>query len=792
MLDAARPAEKPLKWQMCSQRKRDSQLSLFVVIERCVFMARNGRGLRSTIFVLMILLGSISVVAVTNDVNAAQAGDYSYTLAGSPAVATITGYNGTGGPISIPSTLDGYPTVAIGAFAFELKTMLTSVIVPDSVTSIGESAFSECSALTSVTIPDSVTSIGDWAFYECNALSSMTLSSNLLSIGNYSFAFCAALTTIDVDAGNPNYCSVDGILYNKTRTTLVQYPAAKTGSFTLPDSVTGLGGYAFCQSKLTSLTAGGNLKSIGDYAFFQFTSLTWASLPINVTSIGYGAFGYCTGLTSITIGPRVTSIGYYAFAECANLTAINVDAGNPNYYSVDGVLYNKMRTTLVICPGGIAGAFTIPDGIRSIETGAFYANAALTSISIPDGVSSIGGYAFAWCTALTSVTMPNSIISIGEGAFADCFALTNATIPSSATSIGALVFAYCPALTAITVESGNQNYCSVDGVLYNKTRTTLIQCPGGKEGTFTVSDVVTSIGDYAFASCANLTSVTIGSNVTSIGTFAFDRCANLISLSFLGMVAPTTVGASWIRDTPTDIRGHAYAASDLPPTGSSFNGLMMGAALAVVPGIPTNLSATPGNTVVALSWTAPVDDGGSAIDHYIIFRDGLDIARSATLNETVVGLINGQTYSFTVAAHNAVGTGPQSISNSSTPVTTPGAPTMVTATPGPGQVTVAWQAPASNGGSPITGYKVYLILNGGSRLLSNASASTFSHVDTTGTSGTNSTYFIVAVNAVGAGANSSQVSASPQSSDNTLIYVGIAIAIIAVIAIALVVMRRKK
>ncbi len=744
----------------------------------------------SIAFVILLLMGAFTVVA-PSEVAAAHSGDYFYSI--DEGNATIIGYNGTGGVITIPSTLDGHPTVAIGAQAFEQKTSITSVTIPEGVVSIGVSAFSECTALAVVTMPESMQSIGDWAFYECNALNSVSIPGNTRNIGAVAFGFCAALTAIEVDASNQNYSSENGVLYDKARSTLIQFPGAKTGSFTIPDSVTSIGTYAFCRSVLASVTMGVEVSNIGDYGFFKYTNLTSVDLS-NITSLGYGTFGYCTGLTSANIGSKVTNIGNYAFAECVNLTTIEVDEANPNYCSVAGVLYNKNGTTLITCPGGKVGAFSIPDGVMSIGTGAFYGDATIDSITIPGSVTSLGDYAFAWCAALTSVSIPDSVTAIGESAFVDCTALTTANVPNSVTSIGGSAFAYCPALTAIDVDPFNANYCSVEGVLYNKTMTALLQCPGAKAGPFDLPEGVLIIANYALAGCSALTSTTIGGNVTSIGNCAFDQCSNLTSISFRGAEAPIRIGSDWIRDTPTGIVGHAFVASDFPPPGSSFHGLLMGTIIPFVPGIPLLLSAAPGNAEIALAWTAPVSDGGSAIDHYIIFRDGVDIAHPTMRNATITGLINGQSYTFTVAAHNAVGTGPQSASNITTPVTIPGAPTGLTGVSGKAQVYLNWTAPASSGGSSITGYKVYLALAGGSQLLTSVNASTLGYAHTNGTVGTTYTYYVAATNAVGAGANSTQVSATPQSAivDNTMLYAGVVIAIIAVIAIAVVLMRRKK
>ena len=210
--------------------------------------------LTSVLLAIALLLTCIPLGAVS--VSAATSGGYTYTV--SNGKATITDYSNSssyGGAITIPSTLGGYPVTSIGSYAFLDCTSLTSVTIPDSVTSIGDDAFCYCDRLTSVTIPDSVTSIGDHAF-----------------------SSCTSLTSIDVDQNSTKYCSVDGVLFNKDKTTLIQCPAGKTlTAYSIPDSVT----------------------SIGDYAFY-----------------------YCTSLTSVTIPDSVTSIGDYAFLSCDQLTDV--------------------------------------------------------------------------------------------------------------------------------------------------------------------------------------------------------------------------------------------------------------------------------------------------------------------------------------------------------------------------------------------------------------------------------------------------------------------------------------
>ena len=251
------------------------------------------------------------------------------------------------------------------------------------VKSIGASAFSECRSLTSVTIPNGVTNIGERAFSGCEGLTSVTISDSVTSIGRGAFSYCSSLTGIWVSKGNRYYSSdASGILFSKDQTTLIQYPGAFK-AYTIPNSVT----------------------NIGDYAFYSCRSLTSVTIPNSVTNIGERAFSECKGLTSVTIPDSVTNIGGGAFSYCSSLTGIWVSKGN-RYYSSDasGILFSKDQATLIQCPGAFkAYTYTIPNSVTNIGDYAFYYCSDLTSVTIPDSVTSIGKEAFNFCYKLTDV-----------------------------------------------------------------------------------------------------------------------------------------------------------------------------------------------------------------------------------------------------------------------------------------------------------------------------------------------------------------------------------------------------
>ncbi len=430
---------------------------------------------------------------------------------------------------------------SIGDSAFSRCSSLTEIEIPNSVTSIGDSAFSFCSSLTNIEISNSVTSIGDEAFSFCGSLTNIEISNSVTSIGDSAFSDCSSLKKIIVDSSNEYYTSIDDILYNKTKTKLLCYPAGKDHtSFIIPPHVTSIGDRAFSGcSSLTNIEIPNSVTSIGDRAFSGCSSLTDIKIPDSVTSIGDEAFSFCSSLTNIEISNSVTSVGDWAFSFCSSLTNIEisnsvtsigdeaffncsslkkiiVDSSNEYYTSIDDILYNKTKTKLLCYPAGKDHtSFIIPPHVTRIGDWAFYGCSSLTKIEIPNSVTSIGDEAFSGCSSLTNIEIPNSVTSIGDRAFSGCSSLTDIKIPNSVTSIGDEAFFNCSSLTNIEISN---SVTSVGDWAYSGCSTlTEIEIPNS----------VTSIGDWAFSGCSSLTNIEIPNSVTSIGDEAFSGCSSL-------------------------------------------------------------------------------------------------------------------------------------------------------------------------------------------------------------------------------------------------------------------------
>jgi len=246
----------------------------------------------SLILVVTLVL-SIAMIGNTS-VLAEQSGDFTYII--SDSAATITKYTGSGGTVTIPSSIEGFSVSTIAWGAFNVCTGLIGVNIPNSVTTIGMGAFNGCTGLTEVTLPYSVSNV----------------------VGN-AFSGCVKLTQINVAFNNSTYSSKDGVLFNKEKTKIIIFPAGKTGDYLIPKSVRSIEDSAFQTCKgLTSLSFSYGVSSIGANAFNGCIGLGYLIIPGSVTSIGESAFWGCTSLSTVMFDGNAPILGDGAFYKCGS------------------------------------------------------------------------------------------------------------------------------------------------------------------------------------------------------------------------------------------------------------------------------------------------------------------------------------------------------------------------------------------------------------------------------------------------------------------------------------------
>lgn len=370
------------------------------------------------------------------------------------------------GSYTIPSTVKH-----IGNSAFENCYNLTAITLPNSLISIGTYAFAYCSGIVgNLTIPPSVTTVSDGAFYGCYNLSgTVTIPASLINLGSFCFLECNSLKSFSVDPNNQYYASSNDVLYSKNQDTLFVCPGAKTGAFTIPNTVKLIGSHAFYMcSKLTgTLTIPQITDYIGYYAFYGCSQISSyavnalnayfsaesgilfskskdriiicptaksgnISLPANTEIIDAGAFNNCINITgNIHLPASLSYMGEYAFYNCPGIAGFTVDATNVYFSASDGVLFSKNLDYLYMCPLSKSGSYAIPTSVQYIGFSAFDGCDKLTDINIAPSVLEIGAYAFKSCTGISSLTIPQNVNIIGAGAFYACSNLTNLGVAKS-------------------------------------------------------------------------------------------------------------------------------------------------------------------------------------------------------------------------------------------------------------------------------------------------------------------------------------------------------------------------
>ncbi len=416
-------------------------------------------------------------------------GAYDYTL-DADGGAVIARCREAAPALTVPAEVDGHPVKAIGDGAFNFRSQLVAVTIPDSVTgvgtnpwcrcdsltslcvspshptlavidgilyhksdrrliccppkktgaleiprgirSIGENAFWECAGLTSVTLPDTLEHVGSRAFYRCAGLTSVLLPDALSKVGENPWQACGSLSSILVSPGNGSLRVIGGALCTADGTRLICFPAARQGAFDIPEGI----------------------KIIGENAFYSCAGLTSVTIPGTVTAIGDGAFAWCAGLKAVTVPDSVTAVGAEAFYCCESLERITL----PD--SLASLGESALGGT-----GLISAA--IPAGIGVLSEGLFCECERLAAVTLPDTLTAIGGLCFDGCTSLMSVRIPDGVEAIGEYAFFYCESLVSLTVPEGVGSIGEEAFGGCPLLT-LTVAEGSyaEGYCAEAGLPY--------------------------------------------------------------------------------------------------------------------------------------------------------------------------------------------------------------------------------------------------------------------------------------------------------------------------------------
>lgn len=357
---------------------------------------------------------------------------------------------------SLASIRLGQNIVFIGEGTFYECVNLASVTIPNKVKSIERTLFYGCERLASITIPNSVTSIGEMAFYSCKNLANITLPNSITSIGKNAFCFCESLTSVtiptsvtSIDKSTFAYCSNIKSFYGKFASddhccliingVLTQFAIGSgVDKYTIPNSVKTIGATAFgnCHC-LSNITIPNSVVAIERKAF-ACCSLRSISIPDSVTSIGREAFSHCWNLSSVMVGAGVSSIGSSVFLGCERLAAFygKFASKDNNCLIVDGKL-------ICFAIGSGVDEYTIPQGVISVNGGAFRGCASLKKISIPNSVTYIGAEAFKDCLSLKNIFIPSSVKKIAYSAFYGCTSLKMAVFKSTEPpSIGWSIFNY--------------------------------------------------------------------------------------------------------------------------------------------------------------------------------------------------------------------------------------------------------------------------------------------------------------------------------------------------------------
>lgn len=447
-----------------------------------------------------------------------------------------------------------------------------SYTIPSSIMEIGPSAF-YVSNVSELNL-NNVEKIGDAAFQYSHSLQTVTIGPKVTNIAEAAFSGCAQLAHITVDGTNQYYKALDDVLFTKDGTHLVLCVTLKSGDYTIPSGVkyidgrsfTGttklgkvtvskdvesIGIRAFVQSNVTAVTfeTGSKLNQLSESAFYEAKKIQTMEIPASVTTIGGQAFRYMDALKTITIqdGSQLTSLGNYAFSDNKELTNITFLGSTVLTTIPEGTFSNDPKLL----------SFELPSSVTTIAGRAFLNTPNLSSITFkePAQIKIIGNAAFAY-SGITNIALPSGVEKIDQQAFDNCKNLKTIEIPASVTEVVTGAFNMCEGLTAFKVDAANVQYSSLDGMLCDKTKTTLVAFPAGKsDNKYTLVPYFSKVAAYAFYGSEKVTNITFPKTVTQIETRALALCKNLKSLSFMGTdnVPSLSTDILYESSNPTDI-----------------------------------------------------------------------------------------------------------------------------------------------------------------------------------------------------------------------------------------------
>ena len=396
---------------------------------------------------------------------------YTYTLDDANR-ATITGYNGSAAALYIPGEIDGHEVVAIGDGAFEDRTDLRTVMIPDSVTEIGSCAFNNCTNLSNVTLSQNLKYMEGRAFGSCEKITKIEIPKSLEWCGSTLYDYgpfgdCTGLKTVIFENGTTK---ILGHLFEKC-----------TGleEINIPNTVTVIENSAFSGcTKLEQVNFSNKLTKIESYGFSDCTSLKKITVPDSINSIGNSIFQNCTSLTEVHLSNALKEISSNTFNGCKKLTTINF----PSTLTTigDSAFYGCESLPEAILPSGVekieSNAFknckslkkaVVPDTVSSIGSSAFYGCEALTDITLGSKLKKIDNQTFYGCAALPSIVIPYNVTAIGDSAFVNCTKLTQITVPRNTTSIESNAFSYPRKMTMYgTSDCYAQTYANGKGIKY--------------------------------------------------------------------------------------------------------------------------------------------------------------------------------------------------------------------------------------------------------------------------------------------------------------------------------------